>query len=86
MPKTIKEHFTLAELVKTIIIVSSTFGLTAVSSDAPAINERVVVLETRIDPIAESLNEINKQLARIQKTQDSTNVIIMMHINSDKDK
>lgn len=83
--KSMKEHFTLAEIIKNLVLISTALGLTAVSSDAPAISERVIVLETRMDPMLESMEDNTKLLRAILKTQDSLVIVIRNHTEKDRD-
>ena len=87
MPKTIKEHFTIAEFVKAIIIIGTAFGATSVSSNDTVLESRVAVLESRIDPMIEVIKENTTTMRTLIKTTDSLNIIIKMHIedyNEDK--
>jgi hypothetical protein len=81
--KSLKDHFTIAEVVKALLVISAAFGATSVTSDTPAVGERLAIVETRIDPLMSALEENTRVVKALQKTQDSLLIEFRVHMRND---
>jgi Tfp pilus assembly protein PilN len=84
MTKTVREHFSVMDIVKLVGAVAVAIGGGAVVNTSSEPNERIAVLETKVDALAMGIPELMSQNREIIKSLDSLKIIIRLDVDREK--
>jgi hypothetical protein len=84
MPKPIAEHFTLFDILKLIGAIGVAIGGGAVVNSSSEPNERIAVLETRVEQLNDALPLILAGQREMIRSLDSIKVVMRYHVENDR--